>query len=470
MGKPFDSQRYFYYFVDIVLFLLCAYLPYYFYYFITAKPGTWLFFPWLLEYSLVFLVQLVILISIFKRRKLYSTIRRWNYLHDIGKVVYGLAIVALLSTIVIFLNRMDYFSRLIFAIEFILLAFTLSGWRIIKRYWLRRMIAKGFRNLNLLLIGSDPISIDLIRYYRENRQLGIIPVGYIAERPADFEFDLPYLGTIEDLEKVCNSNFIDEAILVGNLNPVICGNTVAHLSDNGVGVTLLPAFAESMPPVLGVEKVNDMTVFRFGDKTVTPLDSIVKRLADIVLASLALIVLSPVFFGLALMVKLTSRGPVFFSQKRVGVKGREFNFYKFRSMVVNAEQLRQELEKYNEVKDGVIFKMKNDPRITPIGHFLRKYSLDELPQLFNVLKGDMSIVGPRPPLMSEVNQYHHEQMLRLKVRPGLTGLPQIRGRSDLSFNDWVKWDLWYIRNWSLTLDLKIILATIPVVLKGKGAY
>jgi lipopolysaccharide/colanic/teichoic acid biosynthesis glycosyltransferase len=139
-------------------------------------------------------------------------------------------------------------------------------------------------------------------------------------------------------------------------------------------------------------------------------------------------------------------------------------------MVKDADELKSSLWAKNEVKDGVIFKIKKDPRITGIGRFLRRYSIDEMPQLFNVLKGDMSLVGPRPPVPSEVDKYDHEQIQRLSIRPGITGLSQIKGRSELTFKNWVRWDLWYINKWSFWLDLVILLRTIPVVFKGKGAY
>jgi len=175
------------------------------------------------------------------------------------------------------------------------------------------------------------------------------------------------------------------------------------------------------------------------------------------------------FALLAILIKLDSKGSVFYVSKRIGKKGKPFDFYKFRTMVVDAEKMLAQLRDKNET-DGPIFKMKNDPRITRIGRFLRRYSLDELPQLWNVLKGNMSIVGPRPPIPQEVKNYKEGQLKRLEIKPGITGLWQIRGRSDASFHRLIRWDIWYIRNWSLWLDLKIILKTIPAVLKGKGAY
>lgn len=196
----------------------------------------------------------------------------------------------------------------------------------------------------------------------------------------------------------------------------------------------------------------------------------VKRFFDIVLALLALIILSPLFIVIALLIKLTSPGPIFFTQIRVGKYGRHFRFYKFRSMYIDAEKRKAELLKQNQSSDGVIFKMKDDPRITPIGKILRRTSMDELPQFLNVLFNDMSLVGPRPPVPSEVRQYTLEDRKRLEVKPGLTCLWQISGRSDIPFKQQVSLDQEYIRDWSLWHDLWILLRTIPAILSGKGAY
>ncbi len=195
-----------------------------------------------------------------------------------------------------------------------------------------------------------------------------------------------------------------------------------------------------------------------------------KRFLDIVLSLLALIVLSPLFLVLALLIKLTSPGPIFFVQIRVGEFGRNFCFFKFRSMYIDAEKRKAELMDQNQSSDGVIFKMKNDPRITPIGSILRKFSLDELPQFLNVLFGDMSLVGPRPPVPSEVKLYSLEERKRLNVRPGLTCLWQVSGRSDIPFKEQVKLDKEYIHSRSLKSDLLILLRTVPAILSGRGAY
>ena len=195
-----------------------------------------------------------------------------------------------------------------------------------------------------------------------------------------------------------------------------------------------------------------------------------KRFMDILLAVMSIIIGSPIFLLTALLVKVTSPGPIIFSQVRVGKYGRHFKFYKFRSMYIDAEARKAELLKHNESGDGVIFKMKHDPRITPVGRFIRKFSIDELPQLFNVLLGDMSLVGPRPPLPSEVKSYTIEERKRLNITPGITCIWQVSGRSELPFQQQMALDKQYIASRSAWKDFLILLKTIPAILTGKGAW
>jgi exopolysaccharide biosynthesis polyprenyl glycosylphosphotransferase len=194
-----------------------------------------------------------------------------------------------------------------------------------------------------------------------------------------------------------------------------------------------------------------------------------KRLLDVVLATLGLVATLPLWLGIVLAIRLDSPGPAIFIQERVGIHGRRFRFYKFRSMYVDAEQRLAEVQAHNEI-DGPVFKMRNDPRVSRVGTFMRRTSLDELPQLINVLKGEMSLVGPRPPLPREVEQYRPGDIVRLSVKPGLTCLWQISGRSDVGFDQWMEYDREYVRNMSLWLDLRILLRTVWVVICCRGAY
>jgi lipopolysaccharide/colanic/teichoic acid biosynthesis glycosyltransferase len=201
-----------------------------------------------------------------------------------------------------------------------------------------------------------------------------------------------------------------------------------------------------------------------------PLYQIAKRTFDIVATASALLVLSPLLFVIILAIRLTSRGPAIYKHTRVGLRGREFTCYKFRSMSDNADRLKDELREQNQHEDGRTFKMARDPRVTPIGRFLRKSSFDELPQLFNVLLGDMSLVGPRPPVPCEVDQYTWDDLRRLEVKPGLTCIWQVSGRSNVPFPKQLQMDIDYIERQSLLLDLQLLLRTVPAVLSAKGAY
>jgi exopolysaccharide biosynthesis polyprenyl glycosylphosphotransferase len=221
---------------------------------------------------------------------------------------------------------------------------------------------------------------------------------------------------------------------------------------------------------------SDITLDRVGEAplltfSAAPMDDLrlyLKRVFDFAIAFTALIVLAPIFLVIALLIKLTSPGPVIYRQSRCGLNGRRFTFYKFRSMVDNAEQMKAELAHLSERE--IAFKLSRDPRVTIVGRWLRKFSLDELPQLYNVFRGDMSIVGPRPPLPDEVDRYERWQRRRLRMRPGLTCLWAVSGRDHIDFNSWMRMDISYIENWSLKLDWSIILRTIPHVLAGKGAH
>lgn len=241
----------------------------------------------------------------------------------------------------------------------------------------------------------------------------------------------------------------------------------------GINIKILPDF--QLHQIKYLPKTAKVSLHHFMDTPTLSLSSlpskgnelIVKDLIDYLGAGIGTILLSPLFLFISILIKTTSRGPVFFSQKRVGVNGRIFNIYKFRTMVENAEDLKQDLALQNEV-DGPVFKIEKDPRITSIGKFLRKTSLDELPQLFNVLKGEMSLVGPRPPVPSEVVHYEVWQQRRLSMKPGLTCIWQVSGRNNISFEQWMNMDLEYIDNWSLWLDIKLLFKTVREVTVGGG--
>jgi exopolysaccharide biosynthesis polyprenyl glycosylphosphotransferase len=237
---------------------------------------------------------------------------------------------------------------------------------------------------------------------------------------------------------------------------------------HGVDLRAAPEMYHDLAGNSSVEYIGESPTILFQSGQVSEFAPFFKRVIDIVFSSAALIVVSPLLLAIAIAVKLDSPGPVFYSSGRIGKRGRTFRCIKFRSMVPDAEMQRDEIMHLNE-RDGVLFKVTNDPRITRFGRFLRKYSLDELPQFFNVLRGEMSVVGPRPPLADEVREYEPGHLRRLDVAPGITGLWQVHARQDPSFASYVSLDMTYIDNWSIWLDFKIVLRTVGVVLAGTGS-
>jgi exopolysaccharide biosynthesis polyprenyl glycosylphosphotransferase len=244
-----------------------------------------------------------------------------------------------------------------------------------------------------------------------------------------------------------------------------------HFQRAGITLRILPTDWESFFPRSELQMLGNVPAPSITAPIIVGSDYWVKRCFDFCVGAFLLIGLSPVYSGLALLIKLDSPGPIFFRQTRIGLHGRKFKVWKFRTMVINADHLQAELESKNEIKDGVLFKMKDDPRITRVGRFLRRYSLDELPQLFNILLGEMSFVGPRPLPIRDVERFEEHHFIRQEVLPGITGLWQVSGRSNIeTFEEAVNLDINYIANWSLWLDLKIMLKTVQVVLRQQGAY
>ena len=278
------------------------------------------------------------------------------------------------------------------------------------------------------------------------------------------------LGEVKDVGRILGSQDLHEVIVaLPATHHAQILNIIDSCREYGVDFKLVPDLFEMRFNEVRIDALNGVPLIGVKETALQGFNLYLKRVIDFVLALGALIVAAIPVIIIAAIIKITSPGTVFFKQTCVGRGGHVFTCYKFRSMYRDAEDRLEELRKFNEA-DGPIFKMRNDPRLTPFGMFLRRTSLDELPQIFNILKGEMSWVGPRPPTPEEVTQYSEWHLKRLDVTPGLTGLWQVSGRSDLSFDEMVKLDLYYAENWSLTVDMMIILRTIPAVLKREGAY
>lgn len=334
------------------------------------------------------------------------------------------------------------------------------------------------RNLQrVLIVGDGKRARSVAEIIMANPQWGVKIMGFIAagdSLPLESKTlrrinDIPVIGSLDILSRFVKARRVDWIIFASDFNErEQMQNAIRECHLMGIKTMVLadiPAPVNIRRQI--VEFGNQIVIVSNPEPEIT-FSLLLKSVLDRILAFWGLVILSPILSIVALLVKITSPGPVFFKQKRLGLNGRAFVMYKFRTMVRNADNLKKALLPKNEM-DGPVFKMKNDPRVTPLGKFLRKTSLDELPQLFNVLRGDMSLVGPRPPLPAEVKRYDLWQRRKLSVKPGITCLWQINGRNEIPFRDWMKMDLEYIDNWSLWLDLKILARTIPTVLSGRGA-
>ncbi|MFC9976926.1 sugar transferase [Spirillospora sp. NPDC127200] len=346
------------------------------------------------------------------------------------------------------------------------------------RKWLHRKRWEGHYMRRVLAVGHRAAVADLIRLLREKRYHGMDIVGVCL--PPVLTSGDDAVGEVEGVPVL--GDFSQAASAVGQLGadsvavlacPEMDGVALRRLAwqieRDDVELVVAPALMDVTGPRISIRPVAGLPLLHVEHPEIEGVRKVVKGLFDRTGALAGLLVLSPLLLVVAVLIKLTDRGPVMFRQTRVGRDGGEFTVYKFRTMVEDAEARKIELLVDNE-NDGVLFKIRDDPRVTRVGRWLRRYSLDELPQLFNVLRGDMSLVGPRPPLPEEVAQYGGDVYRRLVVKPGLTGLWQVSGRSDLSWDESVRLDLRYVDNWSLALDLQIMWKTWSAVFRGSGAY
>ncbi|MEO8285375.1 MAG: sugar transferase [Chloroflexota bacterium] len=346
------------------------------------------------------------------------------------------------------------------------------------RVWLWR---HGINIRRTIVVGSGPAGQRIMKDIVERPEFGYQLAGYVAEGlsatdsadwsiPVRRNVEFRRLGSLKDVNRIIEQQDLHEVIVA---LPATHHTQILGIIDScrifGVDFKLVPDLFEMRFNEVRIDALNDVPLIGVKDVALRGFNLIVKRVIDTVLSLIVLIVMSIPMLVIALLIKLNSPGPILFRQNRVGKNSENFVCYKFRTMHQDAEERKEELRHLNEA-DGPMFKIRNDPRRTSVGTVLRRTSLDELPNLFNIIKGEMSWVGPRPPTPDEAASYNDWHRKRLDVTPGLTGLWQVSGRSDLSFDDMVKLDLYYAENWSLALDTKIILKTIPAVLKREGAY
>lgn len=313
-------------------------------------------------------------------------------------------------------------------------------------------------------------------YFLNKTSMKLDEIGYILKKGQVSEGRFNVLGYVDELEDIIRNKEVDQIYFMQKSNESISeiqeyidicmemGVTVKVVIDSGDSYFMQKTNSF-------VSSIGTYPVVTYHTITLNNYEQMMKRAMDIIISIVAIIIASPIMLITAIAVKLDSPGPVIFAQKRVGQNGRTFKLYKFRSMYIDAEERKKDLLAHNEIQGGVMFKMKNDPRVTKVGKFIRKTSIDELPQLFNVLKGSMSLVGTRPPTLDEVAKYKKGQWRRISIKPGITGMWQVSGRSNIDdFDKIVELDLQYIDNWTIWMDIKILFKTVGVIFKNDGAY
>ncbi|NLT55962.1 MAG: sugar transferase [Actinomycetales bacterium] len=342
------------------------------------------------------------------------------------------------------------------------------------RWWLYRLRAQGQGMQRVIVVGRADATVSVIETLDREPHHGLVAVGACVPNvgiQVSHVHGVPVLGDPERILDAVDRTGAHVVAVVSH--PDLAGQALRRLSwaleERGVELVVSPGIIEVAGPRLSIRPVAGLSLLHLERPSARGGRMILKAVLDRVLSLALVVAISPLLLLIAVAVKLDSRGPALFRQTRIGVDGREFTMLKFRSMVVDAERLRDSIRHLSEGNE-ILFKMKDDPRITRVGAILRRFSLDELPQLFNIIRGDMSLVGPRPPLPEEVAVYTDDAVRRLRVRPGLTGLWQVSGRSDLSWEETLRLDLRYVDNWSLALDLSILWRTVRAVVHGSGAY
>lgn len=417
----------------------------------------------------IIIVIWAFLLHFFKTYKSYRTLPLLREFSDLFKAIFFSGLFLILF---IFVFKHQFVSRL-FIGTFLIINFTaLCFGRGMIRLFARYIRRKGRNYRNLLIVGTGPRALKIVRKIKENAHWGLRIEGFIDRDPSLVGEDregIKVIGTLKNIAQVLRERVIDEVIFsVPRKWLDEIEEAIYTCEELGIQARLA---ADLYNPIIGRMSLGELEGIPLLTLSTTPQhvgQLLIKRFSDIVISLGALVILSPILLATAIAIKIDSSGPILFRQNRVGLNGRTFTFYKFRSMVENAEKMREQLEDLNEMS-GPVFKVRDDPRLTRVGRFIRKFSIDELPQLINVLKGDLSLVGIRPPVPEEVEKYEGWQRRRLSMRPGITCIWQVSGRNKVDFEQWMKMDLSYIDNWSLKLDLKLLLKTIPAVLFTRGA-
>ena len=422
----------------------------------------------------------IIFFVVLQFKGFYRLSRTTGFLDEVGLIASAAAYTVLTMLALVFVLRPPSTSRLMYVYLFPLSWGLLSLERLLARWIRRSRYLRGQGVRRVLVVGATDAATRIMKTITESPLLGLHLVGYIDDEARFSEWTLPlyyrsgagvpHLDRLGRLTEVIKEHRVEEVIvaLPANLHEKI-NVVISACYEQNVTFYLVPDVFELQVNALDFQEINGVPLIGLKDNRLTGWNYFIKRSVDIALCLGFLLFAAIPMTLIAIAVKLDSPGPIILRQTRIGKNGKPFMFFKFRSMYNDAEQRLEELKKYNET-GGVTFKMADDPRRTKVGKFIRRTSLDELPQIFNILSGQMSFVGPRPGLERELQQYRDWHFRRLEVTPGLTGMSQVNGRSKLKFDDTARLDIYYVENWSLWLDLKILIRTVPAVLKKEGAY
>lgn len=406
-------------------------------------------------------------------------LRKQGLAQDWSEVVQEVSLTVFAGTVLIgaaiFVLKYEFISRPFIAIFAVVNFVFLCVFRVYAKAGVSQFTHLLDGERQALIVGTDDKAAQVAKALEEAyewgyRLAGIVraPVGTSSSQPVDSRLrHYPFIE-LDQLSEALRKHVVDEVIFVVDKDALAQLEEVFLIcEEEGIKTRVMLSFFPHVTSKIYLEALQNLPLLTFSTTPENEYLLFIKSIFDFLASAFALTLLAPLLCIVALLVKVTSPGPIIFRQVRCGLGGRKFVLYKFRSMVVEAEEIKNRLSHLNE-RSGPVFKLSNDPRCTPIGRWLRKFSVDELPQLWNILKGDMSFVGPRPPIPEEVEHYERWQRRRLRMKPGLTCLWQAQGRNDIDFDEWMKLDLQYIDTWSLLLDLKICLRTIPIVLLGKG--
>jgi exopolysaccharide biosynthesis polyprenyl glycosylphosphotransferase len=411
------------------------------------------------------------LIGTSRRLHLYTPLRLSSFLHEQRLSIQACLTSGLFLTGTLYLVRAEDISRSIVLITIGLVTVALSLRRLLYRILIYRRFERGVGTRNAIIVGTGPEALALRHHLEHIGHLGYTFKGFIEPPGAPATIAVSnseVLGSFATLFQNARKQFADEIFFTTSCEPGAMRDVLQQARQQGIDLRVVPDLYDGLAWNSPIEYVGQFPTIPLHSGHVPEFALLMKRGLDLIISSVTLLALSPLLLVLAVAVKCDSTGPVFYLSERIGKKGRVFQCFKFRTMVRDAEKRRADFMHLNE-RDGILFKIANDPRITRLGRVLRKYSLDELPQLFNVLRGDMSIVGPRPPLASEVRDYKLSHLRRLDVTPGITGLWQVQARQDPSFDNYISLDVTYVDNWSIWLDLQILVRTVAVVCAGTGS-